>query len=188
MSQNLIFPRVKPYGTSGSTRASIRDQAAYPTEVVDYLKLSIYKHQKGGASAYSQKSSAEFGSGGIEKSLYLYLPPGLNERYSAKYEGKNLGAVGKAALNAATDVIDSGGSLEGDSFGKNLSNAAKAAKPALGFKLGADVISGAVGQVSPYGFSLDANDLSQITQGKVFNPYEEMLFKGVGFMLSLIHI
>ena len=60
--------------------------------------------------------------------------------------------------------------------------AASAAKPALGFKLGAEAINATVGEVSPDGFSLDSNDLSQITQGKVFNPYEEMLFKGVGFI------
>ena len=174
MSKYLVFPRVKPYGTSGSTRASIRDKAAYPTEVVDYLKLNIYKHQKRGKN--------DPGSGGIQQSLYLYLPPGLNERYSAKYEGKNLGAVGNAVMDAATNVMDSGGSLEGEAFGNNLSAAASAAKPALGFKLGSEMINSVVGQVSPYGFNLDSNDLSQITTGKVFNPYEEMLFKGVGFM------
>lgn len=170
MSETLVFPRVKPLGTSGSTRASIRDKAAFPTEVIDYLKLNIYKHQKRG----------DKGSGGIQKSLYLYLPPGLNERYSAKYEGKNLGAVGSAAMDAAASVVGSGGSLEG--IGENVSAAAKAAKPALGFKLGANVINTVVGEVSPYGFNIDSNDLSQITQGKVFNPYEEMLFKGVGFI------
>ena len=172
MSKNLIFPRVKPLGTSGSTRASIRDKAAYPTEVVDYLKLNIYKHQKRGKN--------DPGSGGIQKSLYLYLPPGLNERYSAKYEGKNLGAVGNAVANAATSVMDEGGSL--DNIGNDVSAAAAAAKPALGFKLGSQAINALVGEVSPYGFNLDSNDLSQITTGKVFNPYEEMLFKGVGFM------
>lgn len=170
MSETLVFPRVKPLGTSGSTRASIRDKAAFPTEVIDYLKLNIYKHQKRG----------DTGSGGIQKSLYLYLPPGLNERYSAKYEGKNLGAVGSKVMDIAADVVGSGGSLDG--IGENVSAAAKAAKPALGFKLGATAINTVVGEVSPYGFNIDSNDLSQITQGKVFNPYEEMLFKGVGFI------
>ena len=144
MSKNLIFPRVKPLGTSGSTRASIRDKAAYPTEVVDYLKLNIYKHQKRGKN--------DPGSGGIQKSLYLYLPPGLNERYSAKYEGKNLGAVGNAVANAATSVMDEGGSL--DNIGNDVSAAAAAAKPALGFKLGSQAINALVGEVSPYGLSL----------------------------------
>jgi hypothetical protein len=172
-SNLLIFPRVKPMGTSGSSRASVREQASYPTEVVDYLKLNIYKHARG-------DKAQNKGSGNIEKTLYLYLPPGLNERYSAKYEGKNLGAVGKAVIDAAADVVSSGGSL--DKIGDNVSAAAAAAKPALGFKLGASAINTVVGEVSPYGFNVDSNDLAQLTKGKVFNPYEEMLFKGVGFI------
>lgn len=152
----------------------MRDKASYPTEVVDYLRLDIYKHQT------KNNKGANKGGGGVERSLYLYLPPGLNEKYSAKYEGKNLGAVGSEIMKAATNVVASGGSLDG--IGDNLSSAAAAAKPALGFKLGAEAINATVGEVSPYGFSLDSNDLSQITQGKVFNPYEEMLFKGVGFI------
>jgi hypothetical protein len=172
-SNLLVFPRVKPMGTSSSTRASVRDKASYPTEVVDYLKLNIYKHKK-------RSQGSDKGSGEGYKQLYLYLPPGLNERYSAKYEGKNLGAVGNAVIGAAADVVGSGGSL--DNIGDNVSAAAKAAKPALGFKLGATAINTVVGEVSPYGFNIDSNDLSQLTQGKVFNPYEEMLFKGVGFI------
>lgn len=160
-------------GTSGSSRASVREQASFPTEVVDYLKLNIYKHQK-------RSERQDKGSGNIEQTLYLYLPPGLNERYSAKYEGKNLGAVGSAVIDAAEKVVDSGGSLEG--IGENVSAAAKAAKPALGFKIGATAINTVVGEVSPYGFNIDSNDLSQLTKGRVFNPYEEMLFKGVGFI------
>ena len=174
MSKNLVFPRMKPLGSSASSRASVRDKASYPTEVVDYLRLDIYKHQT------KNNKGANKGGGGVERSLYLYLPPGLNEKYSAKYEGKNLGAVGNEIMNAATGVVASGGSLDG--IGDNLSSAASAAKPALGFKLGAEAINATVGEVSPYGFSLDSNDLSQITQGKVFTPYEEMLFKGVGFI------
>jgi len=176
MSKTLVFPRVKPLGTNGSSRKSVRDSASFPTEVIDYLKLDIYKHQKRG------DKNQDKGSGGIKKSLYLYLPPGMNEKYSAQYEGKNLGAVGNAVANAAASVVQSGGSLEGEEFGNNLSAAAKAAKPALGFKLGATAINTLVGEVSPYGMNLDANDLSQITQGKVFNPYEEMLFKGLKFI------
>lgn len=165
---------MKPLGSSASSRASVRDKASYPTEVVDYLRLDIYKHQT------KNNKGASKGGGGVERSLYLYLPAGLNEKYSAKYEGKNLGAVGSEIMKAATGVVASGGSLDG--IGDNLSAAAGAAKPALGFKLGAEAINATVGEVSPYGFNLDSNDLSQITQGKVFNPYEEMLFKGVGFI------
>ena len=171
MSELLVFPRVKPLGSSGSSRRSVRDVAQYPTEVIDYLKLSIYEHQSG------RGQNADYGSGKAEQILYLYLPPGLNEKYSAKYEGKNLGAVGANVIDAAGDALGSGGDV-----GNSIAKAADAAKPALGFKVGATAINTLVGEVSPYGFNVDSNDLAQLTQGRVFNPYEEMLFKGVQFI------
>ena len=94
-----MFPRVKPLGTNGSSRSSVRESASYPTEVVDYLKLDIYQHLKRG-------KASDKASGKLRGSLYLYLPPGLNEKYSAKYEGKNLSAVGNAVMDAATAVMD----------------------------------------------------------------------------------
>ena len=171
MSELLVFPRVKPLGSSGSSRRSVRDIAQYPTEVIDYLKLSIYEHQTG------RGQKADYGSGKAEQILYLYLPPGLNEKYTAKYEGKNLGAVGAAVIDAAGDALGSG-----QEIGNSIAKAADAAKPALGFKVGSEAINTLVGQVSPYGFNVDSNDLAQLTQGRVFNPYEEMLFKGVQFI------
>ena len=102
MSELLVFPRVKPLGSSSSSRRSVRKDATFPTEVIDYLKLNIYKHQTG------RGQKADYGSGRADQSLYLYLPPGLNERYSAKYEGKNLGAVGAAVIDAAGDALGNG--------------------------------------------------------------------------------
>ena len=101
----------------------------------------------------------------------------MNEKYTAKYEGKNLGAVGAAVIDAAGDALGSG-----QEIGSNIARAADAAKPALGFKAGSTAINTLVGEVSPYGFNVDSNDLAQLTQGRVFNPYEEMLFKGVQFI------
>jgi hypothetical protein len=149
----------------------VRKDATFPTEVIDYLKIDIYKHKTG----RGQKS--DYGSGEGYQTLYLYLPPGLNEKYTAKYEGKNLGAVGAAVIDAAGDALGSG-----QAIGDNIAKAADAAKPALGFKVGSEAINTLVGQVSPYGFNVDSNDLAQLTQGQVFNPYEEMLFKGVSFI------
>ena len=139
--------------------------------MIDYLKLSIYKHQTG------RGQKADYGSGEGYQQLYLYLPPGLNEKYTAKYEGKNLGAVGAAVIDAAGDALGSG-----QEIGSSIARAADAAKPALGFKVGSEAINTLVGEVSPYGFNVDSNDLAQLTQGRVFNPYEEMLFKGVQFI------
>tara|TARA_B100002019_G_scaffold217432_1_gene190134 strand:+ start:273 stop:1184 length:912 start_codon:yes stop_codon:yes gene_type:complete len=170
MSSMLVFPRVKPLGSSGSSRRSVRKDATFPTEVIDYLKLSIYEHQKG------RQNSAKYGGKGKE-TIFLYLPPGLNEKYTAKYEGKSLGKVGAEVMDAAGSAL-----AGGQDIGTHISRAADAAKPALGFKVGAEAINTLVGTVSPFGSGLDANDIAGITRGEVFNPYEEMLFKGVSFI------
>tara|TARA_B100000073_G_C23629429_1_gene531947 strand:+ start:56 stop:967 length:912 start_codon:yes stop_codon:yes gene_type:complete len=170
MSDILVFPRMKPLGTSSSSKTSVRGKASFPTEVVDYLKLNIYEHVKG------RDKNKNKGSGRVTNTVYLYLPPGLNEKYSAKYEGKNLGKVGSDVVDAASN-IRSGGDI-----GDNIAAAADAAKPALAFKLGSTAINALVGEVGPYGSSLDSNDLAQLTGGQIFNPYEEMLFKGVSFI------
>lgn len=174
----LVFPRVKPLGESSQSRNSIRKDQEYATEVVDYLKLTIYKHEKkkGGNNTGGGKKKS---GGSIRNTIFLYLPPGLNESYAARYKGVNLGGVGAAALAAVGDIGPDG---PGESFAANVSAAADAAKPALGYKMASTALSNVVGKVSPYGFSIDANDLAQLTDGKVFNPYEETLFQSTGFM------
>ena len=109
--------------------------------------------------------------------LYLYLPPGLNEKYTAKYEGKNLGAVGAAVIDAAGDALGSGQEIGQTSREQQMQR-----NPHLDSRWDLRRINTLVGQVSPYGFNVDSNDLAQLTQGRVFNPYEEMLFKGVQFI------
>jgi hypothetical protein len=67
-----------------------------------------------------------------------------------------------------------------DSFGQDVKRLAEAAKPALGYSLGAEVINNVVGMTGGSG-SLTANNLSALTQGKIFNPYEETIFQGTEF-------
>lgn len=173
----LVFPRVKPLGANSQSRNSIRKDHEYATEVIDYLKLTIYEHEK--KKGINTGGGKKKSGGKIKDTIYLYLPPGLNESYAARYKGVNLGGVGAAALAAAGDIGPSG---PGESFAANISAAADAAKPALGYKAASAALSNVVGKVSPYGFSIDSNDLAQLTDGKVFNPYEETLFQSTGFM------
>jgi len=159
----LIYPRAKPYGAnSTNSQNAIRDEAAFPTEVIDYLKLEIYDPI----------------SDALITTLYLYLPAKLSESYKAKYAGVELGAVGAAAVGAARDAISAGGIGEG--FAQQVESFAKAAKPALGYSLGAAAINKVISATGGSG-SLTAGALTQLTSGRVFNPYEEAIFQGTDF-------
>jgi hypothetical protein len=159
----LVFPRTRPLGAnSTNSRQAIGDDAAFPTQVVDYLKLTIHDPK----------------TNSLIDTIYLYLPPKLQENYRTKYNGVELGAVGSAAVAAAGKNMAAGGISDG--FGEDVKRLAEAAKPALGYSLGAEVINNVVGMTGGSG-SLTANNLSALTQGKIFNPYEETIFQGTEF-------
>ena len=159
----LIYPRAKPYGANSSNSSnSVRDDSKFPTEVIDYLKFEIF-------DPIDDRNT---------KTLYLYLPNKLSENYTAKYNGVELGATGAAAVGAARDAIAAGGI--GNGFGEQVQAFAKAAKPQLGYSLGAGAINQVVSATGGSG-SLNANSLSALTQKRIFNPYEEAIFQGTTF-------
>lgn len=191
MAQNLVYPRTKPLGPfSTNSAGAIRKKNAHGTEVVDYLKISIYDPKEGNNSSYNnigkkykgttpkQRKSARGSSDKIKQSIYLYLPNKLREGYQAKYNGVSLGPVGSQAVGAASDAIAGGGIGEG--FGEQVKKMAQSAKPQLGYSLGAQAINTVVGLTGGSG-SLNPNDLAALTTGKVFNPYEETIFQGMEF-------
>lgn len=159
----LIYPRKKPLGTnSTNSKRAIRDQASFPTEIIDYLKMEIY-------DPITDR---------LVTTLYLYLPNKLSESYKARYNGVELGAVGAAAVGAARDAIAAGGIT--DSFSDHVKKFAESAKPALGYALGANLINKAVSATGGSG-NLNANSLSALTTKRIFNPYEEAIFQGTDF-------
>ncbi len=162
----LVFPTAKPLGANNrNSREAIKDEAAFPTRVVDYLKIDIYGHEHDE----------------MLDTIYLYLPNKLSEKYTAEYANVQLGPAGAAAVSAAQKIVQSGGDFEGTSFKGELKQFAKAAKPSLAFGAGAKAISATVGVTGQGMQGMDANALSALTQGKIFNPYEEAIFKGTSF-------
>ena len=92
---NLVFPKAKPIGVnSASSREAIRDSAAFPTKVIDYLKFDIFD-QKTNTLVPPSKGGG---------SIYLYLPTSLQETHSQNWDTVNLGPAGNAALNAAKEA------------------------------------------------------------------------------------
>ena len=182
MAQNLVYPRTKPLGPFSTNAAgAIRKKNSHGTEVVDYLKISIYDPKEGSNSSYNKVGKGKNSTAATDKiksSIYLYLPNKLREGYTAKYNGVSLGPVGSQAVGAAADAIAGGGIGEG--FGDRVSAMAKSAKPQLGYSLGAQAINTVVGMTGGSG-NLNPNDLAALTTGKIFNPYEETIFQGMEF-------
>ena len=89
----LVFPQAKPIGVnSTSSQDAIRSEAAFPTQVIDYLKFDMFHH----------KDNKQYGD-----SIYLYLPKQLTEQYTQKWGKAELGPEGSAILDAASTMIGS---------------------------------------------------------------------------------
>lgn len=158
----LVFPQAKPYGVNSSTsRETIRDESAFPTEVIDYLKFDIFDHRENT----------------LKDTIYLYLPKTLKEEYAQDWGAVKLGAAGDAIKDAARKVIDAKGDLGQASFSDELKQFADSGVNQLGFKAGADAINSALGVVGQNA-GLDRDSLASLTTGKIFNPYAESVFKG----------
>ena len=174
--ETLVFPRSKPYGAnSTSAQDAISKDKTNGTEVVDYLKITIYDPKEGNNSSYNNSKKNLANNDKVKRSIYLYLPNKLREGYQAKYNGVKLGPLGVGAVGAASEAIAAGG----DSFKDTISKMAESGKSVAGYGIGADVIN----KVLKFGGggNIGANELAALTTGKVFNPYEETIFQGVEF-------
>ena len=101
--QTLVFPRSKPYGAnSTSAQDAISKDKTNGTEVVDYLKITIYDPKEGNNSSYNNSKKNLANNDKVKRSIYLYLPNKLREGYQAKYNGVKLGPLGVGAVGAAS--------------------------------------------------------------------------------------
>ena len=178
-SETLVFPRSKPYGAnSTSATDAISKDKRKGTEVVDYLKITIYDPKEGANSSYTYIKENHVNTDTVKKSVYLYLPNKLREGYQAKYNGVKLGPLGGDALSGIAGAMGDGG-LNTENLGESIKETAEAAIPTAGFNLGADMINKVLSAAG--GGGLTGNNLAAIATGKVFNPYEETVFQGMEF-------
>ena len=164
----LVFPKAKPIGVnSASSREAIRDSAAFPTKVIDYLKFDIF----------DQKTNTLAKDGGP---IYLYLPTSLAETQAQNWDAVNLGPAGRAALDAAQAAgLGSDGPVDmgTDEVADKISKAAKAAAPQVAYTAASNVISAALSATGQEG-NLDRDAFTSIVGKKIFNPYAEAVYKG----------
>ena len=178
-SETLVFPRSKPYGAnSTSATDAISKDKRKGTEVVDYLKITIYDPKEGANSSYNYIKENHVNTDTVKKSVYLYLPNKLREGYQAKYNGVKLGPLGGEALSGIAGAMGDSG-LNTENLGESIKETAEAAIPTAGFNLGADMINKVLSAAG--GGGLTGNNLAAIATGKVFNPYEETVFQGMEF-------
>ena len=168
---NLVFPKAKPIGVnSASSREAIRDSAAFPTKVIDYLKFDIFD-QKTNTLVPPSKGGG---------SIYLYLPTSLQETHSQNWDTVNLGPAGKAALDAAQAAgLGSDGPVDmgTDEVADKIAKAAKAAAPQVAYTAASGVIATALSATGQQN-NLDTAALTSLVGKKIFNPYAEAVYKG----------
>tara|TARA_X000001036_G_scaffold73999_3_gene65504 strand:- start:331 stop:1419 length:1089 start_codon:yes stop_codon:yes gene_type:complete len=180
MTTPLVYPRTLPSDVLGSRREISREDT-FATKLVDYLKIQVYDPQQGGnpytyvgndgkpvAEPFRNASDA-----GLVGNVFLYLPNGLQENYTAMYNETTLGAAGLGALKAA-------GNPTQDNAVNTLQETAGSLKPEFLM----NSISSAIGTVNSTmgaGGDIDGNALSAIATKKIFNPYQEVTFKGVAY-------
>ena len=180
MTAPLVYPRTLPTDIL-SSRREIDAEDTYRTELVDYLKIQVFDSEIANPYTYAgsggqdiKSLNAQRSTAGLVGNVFLYLPNGLQESYQAMYNETTLGAVGVGALGAVGS-LDSKADLV-----KQLQETAGALKPEFLM----NSVSSALGTVNSglgAGGDIDGNALSALTTKKIFNPYQEVTFKGVAY-------
>lgn len=141
----------------------------------DYVKFSrVHFKNKGGAQYFNVPGNVGKGGKNIIQTAYVAMPQSLGVSYGATYQQSNLGALGRAA----TGMLSGGDSKD---IAAALQSAAGGALPESAFNNLAQGIQGAGSLLGLNTSGIDTNTLTNISMGKVLNPYSEQVFQGVGF-------
>ena len=168
----LVFPRVKPLGTSSvSSRKAIGNTASFPTEAMDYLKIDIFDSRKTSPYNYVGSGAGTGRTKGKSKeSIFLYLPANLSEQYTTKYNQVGLGAAGIAG----TQMFQQGNTQDA---GTMIAQAAEQGKT----QIAGNVAASAMNIANMGNSNITANDLAALAKRAIMNPYEETTFQGVDY-------
>lgn len=149
------------------------------TVATDYLMIHRhrlnYEDGKAGNNFYSRKTP-----GNRQKVIYdddvvyIAMPPNIQTAYGPSYKRMDIGVSGIAA----TQMLDSGDDM-GD-LSKSLEGAARAA---VG-EFSTSAVVGLANQMNQFlGLSgqIDLNTITQLREGRIFNPFSEQIFAGMSF-------
>lgn len=182
---NFYYPSRPP--VTGSSDAGLmalgstfNQGSAFPTEYIDFLKITAVSinYNKGAVLSNAGQSTGAAGAKGIEDkvtlgdSVFLYMPQNVAASYGVTYSNVAFGVTGKLAAEglgkSGTAVVGEIQAAAGDAAPEALFNTIASGASQLGNTLG--TAGGATG-----------SQLSAAAQGKIFNPFEEMIFQGIGF-------
>ncbi|AGH26395.1 hypothetical protein CPPG_00078 [Cyanophage P-RSM1] len=152
----------------------------FPTEAVDYLRIQRarinYKDNKGGYKGMNMPGSETLLKND-NTTVYIAMPKNIATAYSASYAKVNMGVAGAAV----STMISGAGDQSFNDVAKTLQDAASAATPQVAASTIADA-TGALNQlVGGDGSGPSASDLLAVSQGRVFNPFAEQIFKEMNF-------
>lgn len=180
-----MYPMTSPRGPSKGDE-SINPESQFSTKALDYLKFTVYDPESG-ANPYNYVSGPLGGGPGakqigndttqknsIYKTIYLYLPHQLKESYTTNYEKAALGAFGAAGIDAVQ------GDATNEELTKRLADAADSGKSEVAFSAMSGIFNNASQSLGLEG-NISKNQIAALAKGKVFNPYEETVFKGVNY-------
>jgi len=173
--QALVFPRMvfQVGGTTGNK------EQYFETEYVDYIKIQpigVDYTQQGAGRFNTIPSNKDTAGSRIERNacIFLPIPQNLSVTYAPQYNQKNLGAMGAAVANAL------GGNNAGD-IAKSLQSFAGNATSEVIYKSMASTATSLNTILGMESITLDGSTLMAMASGKIFNPYQEQIFEGIGF-------
>jgi|TARA_Y100000289_G_scaffold64712_1_gene77022 hypothetical protein len=152
----------------------------FPTEAVDYIRIQRarvnYDDTSGGYKGMNMPGSETLLKNN-KTTVYIAMPKNIATAYSASYAKVNMGVAGVMA----STMIGAAGDESFNTAAKTLQDAAAAATPQVAASAIADV-TGALNQlVGGEGTGPSASDLLAVSQGRVFNPFAEQIFKEMNF-------
>lgn len=180
------YPDIAPVGSSSDAGLAELGASWNPggeglTRWIDYIKFQAYTLNYNGSAILDSFKDGNSASGSSNATgnetngdtVLLYMPANVAASYSTSY---NQTAFGVGGIMAAQML----GSTNSTEIAGALKNAAAGAAPEAAFSAVGDAISG-INQAIGVGGSVDGNALAAVSQGRVFNPYEEQIFQGVSF-------
>lgn len=180
------YPDIAPVGSASDAGLQELGASWNPggeglTRWVDYIKFQAYALNYNGSAILDSFKDGNSASGSSNATgnetngdtVLLYMPANIAASYQTSY---NQTAFGVGGIMAAQML----GSTNSTEIAGALKNAAAGAAPEAAFSAVGEAITG-LNQAIGVAGSVDGNALAAVSQGRVFNPYEEQIFQGVSF-------
>jgi len=151
-----------------------------PTEAIDYVMFhrQVIKYDDQSTTYYGLNMPNNTVQLQPDKDrVYIAMPSSLTTNYAPAYRQTDLGVAGMALAEAQTGVANDASLAK---IAQDIQKTAGAALPEFTQGAFAQAASGA-SQFLGLAGSFSANDIVQLTKGKVFNPYTEQMFSNMTF-------